>query len=373
MNARPRILLIQLFSNGDCLYATTVARQIKHDYPDCVLIWLVAESCQNILRLNPYVDEVKTVAGINYQNWELKWEGFKRELTEIKKQLAIDRSYFTQIIDSNFANYDYCIRSTIHRGYGKPITVPLQPVLRLDPNEIRETKDFVDEHKLKDFGYVIIFEFAPRSGQAGLTADKALELAIQMTSADPTLAIIMSSNLTLTKLPARVIDGSKLSLRQTAHLSHYADLLVGCSSGITWVTTSEAGRPIPMIQLLDPHTYWLNSVAHDRARYGLPADDIIEMPDSKFHQLQSCVSTIRSDGFSDAKRMFHVDIPQSFRVSRGLIFYLLKKGYLRGVIRHIRINVRIFGWHPRLIRSICLGIFTFPVMLIKKKLDARKQ
>ena len=30
---RDKILLVQLYSNGDCLYATTVAQQIKKDFP----------------------------------------------------------------------------------------------------------------------------------------------------------------------------------------------------------------------------------------------------------------------------------------------------------------------------------------------------
>ena len=55
---KKRIALVQLFSNGDCLYATTVARQIKTDYPGCYLAWVIAGFCKNILDENPFVDEV---------------------------------------------------------------------------------------------------------------------------------------------------------------------------------------------------------------------------------------------------------------------------------------------------------------------------
>ena len=34
-----KILLVQLFSNGDCLYATSVARQIKKDFPGHATSW----------------------------------------------------------------------------------------------------------------------------------------------------------------------------------------------------------------------------------------------------------------------------------------------------------------------------------------------
>ncbi|MEO7049339.1 MAG: hypothetical protein ABI091_28810, partial [Ferruginibacter sp.] len=52
------ILLVQLFSNGDCLYATAIARQIKNDFPGCKLSWAIASFCKNIIAHNPYVDEV---------------------------------------------------------------------------------------------------------------------------------------------------------------------------------------------------------------------------------------------------------------------------------------------------------------------------
>ena len=50
INNEPKnILLVQLFSNGDCLYATTIARQIKQDYPGCKLTWAIASFCKDII------------------------------------------------------------------------------------------------------------------------------------------------------------------------------------------------------------------------------------------------------------------------------------------------------------------------------------
>ena len=37
-----KIILVQLYSNGDCLYATAVARQIKQDFPGSHLTWAIA-------------------------------------------------------------------------------------------------------------------------------------------------------------------------------------------------------------------------------------------------------------------------------------------------------------------------------------------
>ena len=53
-----RALIGQLGANGDCLYATTLARQIKADFPECELTWAVASACAHILVNNPHVDDV---------------------------------------------------------------------------------------------------------------------------------------------------------------------------------------------------------------------------------------------------------------------------------------------------------------------------
>ena len=59
-----KILLLQLYSNGDCLYATAVARQIKTDHPGCRLTWVIADFCKDIIAGNPYVDEVEVIRDI---------------------------------------------------------------------------------------------------------------------------------------------------------------------------------------------------------------------------------------------------------------------------------------------------------------------
>ena len=55
---RKRFLIGQLGSFGDCLFATTVARQIKNDYPDCHLTWAVGSIYRSILDGNPYIDDI---------------------------------------------------------------------------------------------------------------------------------------------------------------------------------------------------------------------------------------------------------------------------------------------------------------------------
>ena len=55
------ILFVQLGSMGDCLLATTIARQIKEvDYPNCHLTWMIGDIFETVIKNNPYVDDTIT-------------------------------------------------------------------------------------------------------------------------------------------------------------------------------------------------------------------------------------------------------------------------------------------------------------------------
>ena len=134
MTNKPTILLIQLFSNGDCLFATTVARQIKKDYPECHLTWAIASFCKSIIANNPHIDEIMEV------NWVAKNDvvalrKFKREVEQRRIKGEFDLVFITLNMDTNQALYDGCIRSGILSAYPNPITVPVQPVLHLSEKE----------------------------------------------------------------------------------------------------------------------------------------------------------------------------------------------------------------------------------------------
>lgn len=359
MDNQPRILLIHLFANGDCLYATTVARQIKQDYPGCHLTWAIAAYCKNIIYNNPYVDDILVVEEINYGNWEQHRKDFMRRIEDLKQAGKFDSVFFTQIVDENLANYDQCLRSAIFRCYGHPITVPVQPVLKLTGEEMNRVREFVALHKLSAYEHVILVEFSPRSGQADFSAETAISIARKITG-NHSAAVILSSQSKNEVVDPGIIDGSILSLRETAWLSNFCTLLLGCSSGITWATTSDAGKRLPMIQVLDPNAYWLNSVVNDHKRFGLPVDHIIEMTDSSPEKIAQCITMVVEKGFDKAQITYHTSLPVQFRITRGILVSLLAKGNLRGAFRHIAINIGLFGLRPKLLKSIVLGIITFP-------------
>lgn len=370
MNTPKKILLIQLMSNGDCLYATAVARQIKKDYPGCHLTWAIASFCKGIIDNNPYVDAVWEVPNVSATDRTAMSREVRKEAALKKSRGEIDDIFFTQIIDENLANYDGCIRSSIFRGYDRSITVPVKPVLRLREEEIAKAKTFAIANKLADFRNVILFEFAPQSGQIAMTPSLAINIASEIVKNDQTV-IILSSNLKIEDSNEQIIDGSKLTLRETAALTHYCTLLLGCSSGITWISTSDAAKELPMVQLLDPYAYWVNPISRDFERCGFSTEQVLEIYDHEPSKIVSYVNEVLNAGFAEAKKKFQVPLPLQFKTTSRSIYNMLCFLQFRAIIKHIRINVSVFGWHPLLIKAIITGFVTAPFKLLSNVINKR--
>jgi len=109
----------------------------------------------------------------------------------------------------------------------------------------------------------------------------------------------------------RILDASELSFRENAELSHYCSLLFGCSSGITWLCTSDAARRLPTVQLISPTSRLPNSVVADHRRWGLPTEHIIELYDHDVAKIMACAECIFEKGFTTARLKYH-----EFRVTR---------------------------------------------------------
>jgi len=170
-----KIILVQLYSNGDCLYATALARQIKKDFLGCHLTWAIASFCKSIILNNPFVDEILEVNTVA-KNDAPALRSFKNKIFKQKSEGIYDEVFFIHNADSNHAFYDGSIRSSILQAYQHPITVNVQPVVRLYPREIEKANQFAINNELKNFEQVILFEYAPQSGQNNLN----LELAIKI-------------------------------------------------------------------------------------------------------------------------------------------------------------------------------------------------
>ena len=265
-------------------------------------------------------------------------------------------------MDTNQANYDGCIRSTIFRGYPYTVTVPVQPVLRLFDSEISNVKSFSLEHSLQSYKHKILFEFAPLSGQSKITREMALQIAENVT-ADKDVAVILSSGNKIHHSKKNIIDGSALTLRETAALTHHCSLLLGCSSGITWISTSDAARPLPMIQILNPDTTWVNPISRDFKRFGLDASQVIEMAKIDTEIIITCVKQALVD-FKLAKKIFNQEIPLQFRTTRNIVYNLLCYLEFAAISKHIKVNKEVFGNRLSFYWEVLLGFFTAPFKLL---------
>jgi hypothetical protein len=355
---RKRILLGHLGAWGDCLYATAVARQIKSDYPGCHLTWAVGSMCRAILDGNPHVDEVWEVPLASHDQMAGAWEKFYREAVKRRHAGEFDDAFFTQIFPDNYGNFDGTVRASIFRGYPRPITVPVAPVLRLTLAEIENVRRFATAHGLLDQSRAILFEFTAGSAQTFIDPAFAREAAEKIVALVPESRVVLTSHQPFDSANPRIIDGSVLAFRENAELAKYCSLLIGCSSGISWLCTSDWAKPLPTIQLLNRRTSVYASMVHDHEYFGLPADHIIEMTDCVTDHLVHCVRDVIQIGILEAKRIYHERIPIRFHFYTRTLKAVIGRKQYRQAIASIRITIRRYGVHPALISAMAGQFFT---------------
>jgi hypothetical protein len=370
---KKRILLVQLFSNGDCLYATTVARQIKADYPGSYLAWGIAGFCKNIIDENPYVDEVIEINDVPKNN-RAALRSLKKRLGNDRKKGLWDEVFVTQNMDENLAYYDGCIRTCVFHAYPNPVTLDRTPVLRLKETEKKNAAEFADRHNLEAYRVRLLFEFAPQSGQLAITKEFAIRMA-EMLVEDPQVAVVLSSGLKINHTNSRIIDGSVLTLRETAALSFYCTHLIGCSSGITWITTSDGAKRLPMVQLINPDTIWQNFVSRDFERFGESTENIIDIIGLDEQKIKDCLQLSFVD-FAAARKKYNQQIPLRFNTSRNIVYNFLCHLQFACIAKHISVNRKVYGNNTAFYREVILAFLLFPFTLFRnilfKKILKRK-
>ena len=347
MKSEQHYLLGQLGSFGDCLYATAVARQIKHDFPGCTLTWAIGSAFRSILDGNPFVDAIWEIPFSGRAELDSAWRTFEPLARRKVKNHQFDRAFFTQLGPNNYQNFDGTIRASIFRGYPFPVTVPVTPVLRLSPGEIETVRRFASEHHLGDYEHVILMECAPESQQSFVTPAFAIATARSVLDRVPHTAVILSSSKRLDAGDARILDGSVLSFRETPELTKYCSLLVGCSSGISWACTSDCAKPIPTIQLLKRSSSVFASMAHDADEFGLSKDRILEMTEHSPEEVAECVLVALRDGFPAARKQFHEEIPVKLDMYLDLFMLsVLKQGQPLKVACSLKHVIARYGIQP---------------------------
>lgn len=351
-------MLGHLGARGDCLYATAVARQIKADYPGCHLTWAIGSMCRTILDGNPHVDRVWEIPMAGHDEMMDAWQALHRAAMQHKAAGDFDEMFFTQIYPDNFGNFDGTVRASIFRGYPGRISVPVSPVVRLTASEVSNVQRFAAEHGLVGQHPVILFEGTAASDQTFVDLDFAREAAGKIVASIAGSRVIISSHLSFETLDARVIDGSTLTFRENAELSKYCSLLIGCSSGVSWLCTSDWAKPLPTIQLLSRNTSTYASMVHDHQYFGLDFDHIIEMTDCPADHLVDCTRMIYQRDFAGARSVYHENIAPRFDHYSRVLQHLFERQQYRQIAGSVANAFRRYGFNRRLIAAVARQLYT---------------
>jgi hypothetical protein len=248
------------------------------------------------------------------------------------------------------------------QAYGRPITVGVTPVLRLTEQEKERAADFAKNNELSKYSRVVLFECAPGSKQSLVNTDLALRISQAMVENDQGVCFILSTPQKLETKNPQIIDASILTYRENAALTQYCTLLIGCSSGITWLATSEAAKKIPMIQILNKKSWIFAGVAYDLQVQGLDNSHVIEILHYSDKKLRHCLSLIFAGQYAQARALFH----EKYTPSLYAQFRFNSRQYLNQPRDYFSGIANIFAYkraHREL--SVFLLLFCFGQELVK--------
>ena len=346
-----RILLGQLGANGDCLYATILARQLRKDYPNSRIVWAISSQCVGLLANNPDIDEIWEVPISDWAEHELMWRVFEREAVRRYIRREFDHVLLSQIWPNNFQNFDGTVRPSILRSYGRPITVPIQNIIRLTEEEIGRVERFVKEQHLGDFEHRIVFECSSKSGQSFVTPDIAQNVVEHLYKLLPNATVIFSTHLPMTLEDKRSRYAGNLSLREIAHLTHHCSLFVGSAAGGTVAASSTAAKPVPMMQLLSSSASVLGSFAYDFEYFGITDRRVLEMTNEAPDMIATCIAMICREGIGAAMDRFGGRIPVRFdQYFYSIDLCLIRQHRYLDACRSLMITADRWGWTADLIR-----------------------
>ncbi len=356
-----RILLGMLGSNGDCMYATAVARQLKVDFPGCHLTWAIASLCRQVLTNNPDIDAVWEFPLASWTDMEHAWTLLEIEARQQAETGHFDHVFLVQISPGRFADYDGTIRPSIFRGFGRPITVPVDVTVNLTEAERAGVDRWFQDSPAADASQVVLCECSSKSGQSFMTVELGMQMAEAVVAERARAVVILSTHEALPRPHPRIISGASLSMRQTARLTDHVDLFVGCGSGLSVVATSGAARPaLPNIQILKRSTSVYASFRHDFAHFGKPTGHFMELTSENPAHLSRAVITALSDGFAAAQAEFDDPVPLTFDWYIEVItLNVLERGRYADAVQSLLVTANRFGWHPDLKRFARTHILPF--------------
>ena len=347
-----KILLGQLGANGDCLYATTLARQIKHDFPESQLTWAISQQCAHLLDNNPDVDDIWVWPITDWAGHISAWHALERSVLRNQQSIEpFEKIYLSQIVPGNLRHYDGTVRPSIFRAYPNKISVPIDSVIRLADSEQQRVEEFVAAHKIKAYEHVFLFECSSKSGQSKVTPEYALEVAKGVAQHSANTLFVLSTHETIDSDLDNVVSAKSLSMRENAALTHYCSMFLGCGSGLTVVATSSAAKPIPNVQILDAKKSVYASFFHDFQFFGLSTERFIEIGDGDPQKIIDVIVSFIESGLDETRVSFHQPIPVHFRDYIDRIEkWAIRQGKYMDALESLMHTVDRYGWCDELWR-----------------------
>jgi hypothetical protein len=367
-----RILLGQLGANGDCLYATVLARQIKEDYPGCHLTWAISRQCRQILSGNPHVDEVWEWDATDWAVYESAWCALETEVLRIQTgPHPFDKVVLSQIWPNNYRTFDGTIRPSLLRAYDRPITVPIDSVIVLNEREEERVEGFVGRRQIANYRHAILFECSSMSKQSYVTPDFALRVAEGVGKRLKDCCFIISSHQPIAPGLRNVFSAHELGMRENAALTHHCSLFVGCGSGLTVVATSGAAKELPNIQLLSNRTSVFASFFHDFEFWGKPSGRFIEMGDATEDMVREAIVLSCQSGLDTARAAYHRPLPVTFDFYLEIIDeWLVGRCKYLEALDSLAVTSRRYGWNDTLLnyaRKKILPVARFDSLLMNPR------
>jgi hypothetical protein len=192
----------------------------------------------------------------------------------------------------------------------------------------------------------------------------ALEIASEILKCFPQTAFILSSNNNIPSTDPRIIDGSQLTFRENAELTHYCSHLIGCSSGITWLSTSDWAKKLPMLQL---SSTGINPVGRDFKREGMDCQQLVEMYRFSKTSIVACLKLILAGNFMQAKAKYNQQVPPAVFFVEGIFLYLVNHGLFVKAISFINRNLKQCNFHPLLLWMLFRLPVSVPIAIWRKK------
>jgi hypothetical protein len=345
-----RILLGHLNANGDCLYATTIARQLRHDYPDARITWAISTTCSSLLANNADVDDVWQVPS-SRRDQEVTWRAFAREALTAIARREFDEVILSQVYPDNFQNFDGTVRPSIFRAYGRPITVPIENVINPTQQEVERVEAFARTHRLADVTHRILFECSSSSGQSFVTPAFANEVAAELYKILPDSVLIFTSVESIPTENRRSLQASMLSLREIALLTAHCSLFVGAGSGGTVAASSTAAHPLPMILLLRADSSVFASFKHDFEYFGVQRPPTIELVTPDAALIAECIRKTCVEGADVALEAFGGGVRVDFTFYlRHVQFHLVQTERYLDAAQSLLHTAGRYGWTAGLIR-----------------------